>query len=110
MGIETLSLIAHLPQYTQMEEDHTGALRLIRILSNMYGVPVDQKYVMKSELQLAQIDKALENNPQLQTIIKQLEEHYDTRTNQPEEQETSQLSPEVEKFLAEMDKRFREEE
>jgi hypothetical protein len=109
MGIESLSLIAHLPQYTQMDEDYTGALRLMNIISNIYDIPVDQKHVHKSERQLEQINDALESNPQIKTIINQLENHYDTRGEKPEQMETTELSPEIEQFLAEMDKRFREE-
>lgn len=107
--IETLSLIAHLPQYTQMEEDYSGTVRLMNILSAMYHIPVDENLVNRAARQLEQINTALDNNPQLKSIVKQLEHHYDTRNETPEERETTPLSPEVEKFLAEMDKRFREE-
>lgn len=110
MGIESLSLIAHLPQYTQMDEDFTGALKLIDILSDIYKLPVDQKYIDQSKQQLAQIDDALEKNPQLQTIVSQLEYHYDTKDETPAEPDTTELSPKVEQFLAEMDRKFREEE
>ena len=110
IDIESLTLIAHLPQYTQMDEDYTGALRLMDILADIYKLPIDQKYVDQSKQQLAQIDDALEKNPQLKTIIGQLESHYDNRDETPEEQEPTELSPEVEQFLAEMDRKFREEE
>jgi predicted ATP-grasp superfamily ATP-dependent carboligase len=108
MGIETMSLIAHLPQYTQMEEDFTGAVRIMDILTILYGIPVDQAYIDKSKQQLEQINIALDNNPQLKAIVQQLESHYNSRTEKKKEQETPRLSPEVERFLAEMDKRFRE--
>jgi predicted ATP-grasp superfamily ATP-dependent carboligase len=108
-GMESLSIIAHLPQYTQMEEDYTGALKLISILANIYGLPVDENFIRKSEKQLEQVNTALETNPQLKTIIRQLESHYDTRNDIPEiPEEPGELSPEVEKFLAEMDRKFRE--
>lgn len=110
MGIESLSLIAHLPQYTQMDEDYTGALRLMDILSDIYNLPIEQKYIDQSKQQLGQVSEALEKNPQLKTIIGQLETHYDTRNDPPDEEEMTELSPEVEKFLAEMDRKFREEE
>jgi hypothetical protein len=108
MGIDTLSLIAHLPQYTQMDEDFIGTVRIMKILSSMYGIPVNESYISKAEQQLEQIDTALEKNPQLKTIVKQLENHYDTRSGRQEEKDTTELSPEVEKFLSEMDRRFRE--
>ncbi|MFC1862234.1 PAC2 family protein, partial [Chloroflexota bacterium] len=41
MGIETMSLIVHLPQYTQLDEDYMGAARLMKLLSSLYGLPVD---------------------------------------------------------------------
>jgi predicted ATP-grasp superfamily ATP-dependent carboligase len=109
MGIETMSLIAHLPQYTQMEEDYTGAVRIMGILTTLYGIPVDQAYIDKSKQQLEQINMALDSNPQLKAIIQQLESHYNSRTEKKKEQETPRLSPEVERFLAEMERRFRED-
>lgn len=109
IGIESLSLIVHLPQYTQMEEDYMGTARLMNILSAIYSIPVNEQQLAKAARQVEQINTALENNPQLKAIIKQLENHYDTRNEKPDEyQETTRLSPEVEKFLSEMDKRFRE--
>jgi len=108
MGMETMSLIAHLPQYTQMEEDYKGTIRIMNIISSIYGVPVNDAYVEKAERQQEQINIALENNPQLKSIVKQLEIHYESRNEQQQEKETPRLSPEIERFLAEMDKRFRE--
>ncbi len=51
---------------------------------------------------------ALEKNPQLKSIVEQLETRYEARVNKKKEEETPRLSPEVEKFLTEMEKRFRE--
>ena len=108
MGIETMSLIVHLPQYTQVDEDYIGAARLMKLLSSLYGFPVDDTYIKKAEQQLEQINLALDKNPQLKAIVEQLETHYESRTTRKKEEKTSRLSPEVEKFLTEMDKRFRE--
>jgi predicted ATP-grasp superfamily ATP-dependent carboligase len=108
MGMDTLSLIVHLPQYTQMTEDFIGAVKLMNILSSIYGIPTDQSYENNATRQLEQINTALDNNPQLKSVIKQLENHYDSRDDKPEDRMSTELSPEVEKFLAEMDRRFRE--
>ena len=43
LGIETASLIVHLPQYAQLEEDYTGKVRLMEVLGSLYGLPMDQK-------------------------------------------------------------------
>jgi predicted ATP-grasp superfamily ATP-dependent carboligase len=108
MGMESMSLIAHLPQYTQMEEDYKGTIRIMNILSSIYGIPINDAYVENAERQQEQINIALDNNPQLKSIVKQLEIHYESRNERREEKDTPRLSPEIERFLAEMDKRFRE--
>ena len=96
-----MSLIVHLPQYTQLDEDHMGAVRLMKVLGSLYDLPEDETYVKKAEQQREQINQALDRNPQLKTIVEQLESHYEARAKRREEEETPQLSPE-------MDKRFRE--
>ncbi len=108
MGIETMSLVVHLPQYTQVDEDYMGVARLMKLLSSLYGFPVDDTYIKKAEQQMEQINLALDKNPQLKAIVEQLETHYESRTKKRKEEEPPRLSPEIEKFLMEMDKRFRE--
>jgi predicted ATP-grasp superfamily ATP-dependent carboligase len=108
LGIETMSLIVHLPPYTQMDEDYMGAVRLMKALGSLYGLPMDEAYLRKAEQQLEQIDAALDKNPQLKATIEHLETRYEARAERSKEEETPQLSPEVERFLTEMDRRFRE--
>ena len=108
-GVETMTFIVHLPQYTQMEEDYMGTVPMMEIISPLYSVPVDQSYIAKAEKQMGQVDSALDKNPQLKQIVEQLESHYDARAARKLEEEMPQLSPEVETFLAEMDRRFSEE-
>jgi len=108
-GIETMSLIVHLPQYAQLDDDYMGTVRLMEILGSLYDLPVDEVYINKAEKQLEQINSALDKNPQLKTIVTQLENHYDASSGKGKaEGEPPRLSPEVEKFLTEMEKRFRE--
>lgn len=109
MGMETMSLIVHLPQYTKLDDDYMGTARLVKVLSSLYDLPVDTTYIERAEQQLLQINLALDKNPQLKAIVAQLETHYDARGKiRQKEEEAPRLSPEVEKFLMEMDKRFRE--
>ena len=39
LDISTPSLMVHLPQYVQLDEDHLGASRLIDVLCASYGFP-----------------------------------------------------------------------
>lgn len=107
-GIETMSLIVHLPQYTQLDEDYMGTVRLMQVLSSIYELPVDEAYIEKAKRQRERISLALEKNPQLKTTIEQLETHYDARAKSSEEEGTPRLSPEVERFLTEIERRFQE--
>ncbi len=108
IGIETMSLIVHLPQYTQLDEDYMGTLRLMEVLGSLYNLTIDEAYVKKAEKQLQQISMALDDDPRLKATIEQLENHYETQANRRKEEETPRLSPDVEKFLSEMERRFRE--
>ncbi|MFC1941332.1 PAC2 family protein [Chloroflexota bacterium] len=109
VGIETMSLIVHLPQYTQMEEDYIGTVALMRVLTSLYDVTMDEAYVTKAEQQLEQINMALEKNPELKSIIQQLETHYEERAAREKGEGIPPLSPEIERFLSEMERRFKEE-
>ena len=108
MGIETMSLIVHLPQYTQMDDDYMGAARLMTVLGSLYDIPRDESYIKKAEQQLEQISLALDKNPKMKSIVEQMEARYEARVNKKREEETPRLSPEVERFLTEMERRFRE--
>ena len=39
MGMQNMTLIARLPQYVQLEEDHAGTAKLIELLSSFYPIP-----------------------------------------------------------------------
>ena len=107
LGIETISLIVHLPQYIQLDEDHMGLLRLMEALGSLYGIPVDDTDIRKGRDQRKQIDTEVDRNPQLKEIVSQLEAHYDARMARMKEAEMPRLSAEVERFLREMENRFR---
>ena len=109
IGIETMTLIVHLPQYAEVDEDYMGAVRLMEMLGSIYEFPMDENYTTKAKQQLEQISTELAKNPELKVIVEQLETHYDAGTRERKEEEKPQLSPEIERFLMEMDERFRED-
>lgn len=105
LGVDSISLMVHLPQYTEVEDDYMGEVALLQVLGSIYGIPVSESEVRKAEKQLAELDKAVKVNRKLQGVISQLEAHYDARMAR-QKGETPQLSAEVEKFLKEMENRF----
>ncbi len=108
LGIETMSLIVHLPQYTQLEEDYSGATRLMDVLSNIYDVPVDLDYYTKSRQQSSEVDQALQKNPQLRKLIEEMEAQSGKRTL-GREMHYQPLPPDIENFLSDIEKRFRDD-
>jgi hypothetical protein len=109
-GMESLTMIVHLPQYTQLGEDYMGVVRLEDIISSLYGIRVDEESIAKAERQREHITDEVANNPQMQEILQQLESTYDAGIGERKEEEKPRaLSPEIEEFLREMERRFRRE-
>ena len=105
LGLETMSLMIHLPQYTELENDYTGELALLQILSILYDFPVGEVEKHKAEKQYAEIDEVVKANRKLKSALAQLEASYDARAESRKE-DLPQLSSEVENFLKEMENRF----
>lgn len=107
-GVEIVSLLAHLPNYTEMEEDYTGMVALLRLLRYLYDIPVDVADIKASEAQIKNLDAALNQGEQLKTLISQLEADYDAGIESGRGGQEPNLSPEINKFLKEMEKKFKE--
>ena len=104
--IEVMSLIVHLPQYAHLDEDYMGQLRLLEVLCSLYNFPIDlEKIKTKSEEQYGKFNQAMKREPQFEQVVRQLEKMYEARTDNINE-EIPKLSPEIEKFLHEIDKGF----
>jgi len=110
LGVETLSLIVHLPNYLMMKDDYRGEKRIMEILCSLYNFVMPQADVEKAKEQEEQVkriaDQMVQDDPRLRFIPNQLEANYDSRVKEGEEE--VRLSPEVEKFLQEMNRRFRQ--
>jgi hypothetical protein len=111
LGIETCSMMVHLPNYLTMEEDYRGEKRLMEVISFLYGFSLPKEDMEKAHEQEEQVrliaEQMLKQYPRLGEILKELEAHYDAGVKQ--DQKETKLSPEVEKFLLDLDRRFRQE-
>ena len=108
LKIDVMNFMVHLPQYLQVEEDHAGAARLLEVLSSIYDLPTDLSPTSRGHRQYAELNKAVERNPEIKALIQRMETQYDAEEAASGEEATppTQLSPEVERFLEEMDRRF----
>lgn len=101
-AISTSSLMLHLPHYIQLEEDYLGVARVLEVLGAMYGFPSSLAEISRGEKQYAEIDRAVANNAQVQTHVRDLEGEYDRAQKDRGPQEDLSFSPDVEEFLQRM--------
>ena len=108
LEISTMNFMVHLPQYIQIEEDYAGAARLLEVLSSVYDLPPDLPPTAKGQAQYGELERAVDRNAELKTLIQRMESQYDTEEAADKENAppSSPLSPEVQRFLEEMDRRF----
>ena len=78
------------------------------VLGSLYNVPRDEADIERAEQQRKPINTAIERAPELKAMVAKLESHYEARTRRGKEEEMPRLPPEVEEFLRELDRRFRE--
>lgn len=105
-GIDNISLMAHLPQYVQLEEDFAGACSLLEVLCKICDLPPELANPKKGRQQYRELNAEIQRNEGLKALIQRLEIHYDSKTSFDGEDPEAKLSPEVEKFLREMGERF----
>ena len=113
--IESINFMVHLPQYVQLEEDYAGTSRMIEVLSSVYdSIPADLAPVRRGQRQYRELNSTLDRNSELKTLIQQMEAYYDAQLDSEEASSsstkepatTTQLSPEIEKFLSELGGKF----
>ena len=109
LGMETMTLIVHIPQYTQLEDDYSGAAKLMDIVSSIYGIPIDQEYYDKAKEQAEEVNQALSKNPQLKAIVSEMESEVGQEPKHKPDARQPRMSSEVERFLSEMERRFHDD-
>ncbi len=105
LGIDHMTFVVHLPQYVQLEEDYAGAARLMGLLSTIYQLPPHLIDEERGQRQYQDLNAAVERNPELKGVLQQLESQYDAKQGPPQEPPPPPLSPEVERFLQELDQK-----
>ena len=101
LGMGHMAFVVHLPQYTQFEEDYAGAACLMELLCQLYQLPSHLVDEERGQQQYGELTNAMERNAEIKAVVEKLEAQYDDREIRQEE--PPPLSPEVEKFLRELD-------
>ena len=104
-GLETLSLIAHLPLYLKLDDDYRGAATLLHALSTVYELVEDLPEDALGEQQYAQVTPALASNPALAQLVARFEQDYDRRMagEEIDPGERVLLPPDIERFLKDLE-------
>jgi hypothetical protein len=94
-----------------MENDYRGKKRLMEVLSVLYDFPLAQEDADKAREQQNEVDelaeKLMQQEPNYRLMLNQVEAYYDSRVGQSLKE--TKLSPEVEKFLRGLGRRFEQD-
>ena len=104
LAIDSMTVMVHLPQYLQLDEDYAGMARMMDVLAEIYDWPQDHALTERGQRQYQGLNTSLEDNTELKALISQLEVYYDSRNSG--EDKTSPLAPEIESFLQDLDQNF----
>ena len=110
LGVESINFMVHLPQYVQLDEDFNGTARMLEALSSVYAdIPSDLAPTRRGQRQYRELNAAVERNPELRSLIQQMEDYYDSNESDgpvaSEDENVGEpvsLSPEIEQFLSEL--------
>ena len=105
LGIETRTFVVHLPQYFQVDEDFTGAARLMEVLCSLYDLPESLKQPERGREQYKALENIVNDASGVSSLLQRLEERYDREQNE-ETGESTKLSPNIEEFLRTLDEGF----
>jgi hypothetical protein len=101
-GMEILNILVQLPPYARLEEDHRGQATLLSLLDCLYEFGIDLVNIReKGDRQYTELGNAVEADPNARTVVRQLEQVFDSEIDQegPKPQKNPSLAPEIERFL-----------
>ncbi len=102
-GVTTVSLIAHLPTYLSLEEpDNNGVFSLLNVVSKLEGIeiPLDH-FESAGKKQYERVTKELNRSQSLTAFSKELENIYDRQEEEINEEDMTQLPPNIQKAIDE---------
>tara|TARA_B100000700_G_scaffold331813_1_gene469448 strand:- start:4791 stop:5729 length:939 start_codon:yes stop_codon:yes gene_type:complete len=113
LNVFNTTLMAHLPQYVQLDEDHLGTARLLEVLCSVYGFPMELADKTQGNEQYDGINDSIDYGGEMGNLIKQLEMYYDRVLSKSEERlnindssSKTDFSEDVQDFLNQMGERF----
>lgn len=111
LGIETGTMLVQLPAYAQLEMDYRGMCALLQTLDGLFAMGLELGTVQEqATTQYAGLDSAVPQNPQMSSWVSELESAYDRDYDHDRSSAapggSSDLSPELERFLREIERKW----
>jgi predicted ATP-grasp superfamily ATP-dependent carboligase len=106
LGMNSASLWAAIPHYVAAVPNPKASLALIRKLEQLVGVTIDAAGMERSAERFErQVDRAIESNPEVQSLVANLEEAQREEQDAPEADVPSgdALAKEFQRFLRQQD-------
>ena len=108
-GVKSSTLMAHIPQYIQLDNDYFASAKVLECLAEMYDL--DKSIADKSfgETQYNDFTESLKFNTELSKLVSALEKYYDSNYSEKKSDESNPdtpMSDELENFLDNISSKF----
>ena len=108
-SIKSSTLMAHIPQYIQLDNDYFASAKILEALSAIYDLDKSIADNSFGETQYNDFTESLKFNTELSKLVKALEKYYDSNYSEYESnqnKEDSPMSDELEDFLDNISSKF----
>ena len=108
-SIKSSTLMAHIPQYIQLDNDYFASAKILEALSEIYDLDKSIADNSFGETQYNDFTESLKFNSELSKLVKALEKYYDSNYSEYESnqnKEDSPMSDELEDFLDNISSKF----
>ncbi len=108
-SIKSSTLMAHIPQYIQLDNDYFASAKILEALSDIYSLDKSIADNSFGETQYNDFTESLKFNTELSKLVKALEKYYDSNYSEYESnqnKEDSPMSDELEDFLDNISSKF----
>ena len=108
-SIKSSTLMAHIPQYIQLDNDYFASAKILEALSDIYSLDKSSADNSFGETQYNDFTESLKFNSELSKLVKALEKYYYSNYSEYESnqnKEDSPMSDELEDFLDNISSKF----
>jgi predicted ATP-grasp superfamily ATP-dependent carboligase len=107
LNMTTSGLILQLPAYAQLERDYTGLYAILQYLDSIFGFGLKLEQLREqSQRQTEAINESVADDDRLKAWLSELEAVYDSERPGAAPAEDTQMSPELESFLRDIERRM----